>query len=219
MIWSWGLIVAIFNLLPTHDPGARCSRPGWFICRPFKFLQAHLRQLDLRTFSVKPMTGVMASLAQIRPIHAYSSPSTSSSPPLSFGIPPQVLLLPAALDSDTIASSNAAATLSAPHSSLAHEVNLSAQPQLKFARAKVGEPTKKQPLSCFFCRKRKIACVRTEGSSDLSCTQCIRRNLECQYPTVSRRGQRAQSAARKRLEHPSDSASPIHDPDEEAVSP
>ncbi|KAJ7179012.1 hypothetical protein C8R46DRAFT_621425 [Mycena filopes] len=49
----------------------------------------------------------------------------------------------------------------------------------------------KQLPSCYFCRKRKIACRRPDGWKDGEpCTQCTRRQLECSYPTVSRRGQR-----------------------------
>ncbi|KAF7303500.1 Zn(2)-C6 fungal-type domain-containing protein [Mycena indigotica] len=59
--------------------------------------------------------------------------------------------------------------------------------------------TKKQALSCFFCRERKIACGRPEdGSVDGRCNQCARRKIACTYPTVSHRGQhsRLKSAAR-----------------------
>ncbi|KAF8145344.1 hypothetical protein K438DRAFT_1630281 [Mycena galopus ATCC 62051] len=70
------------------------------------------------------------------------------------------------------------------------------QPRYIFARTKPvhSSQTKKQPLSCFFCRKRKIACVRNddaEGRTDAPCTQCTRRHLECRYPAISRRGQHA----------------------------
>ncbi|KAJ6533364.1 hypothetical protein B0H10DRAFT_1935444, partial [Mycena sp. CBHHK59/15] len=59
---------------------------------------------------------------------------------------------------------------------------------------------KKQALSCFFCRERKIACGRPEeGSPDGRCNQCARRKIACTYPTVSHRGQhsRIKSAARR----------------------
>ncbi|KAF8145352.1 hypothetical protein K438DRAFT_1630230 [Mycena galopus ATCC 62051] len=74
------------------------------------------------------------------------------------------------------------------------------QPRLKFSHAKAGGRTKKQALSCYFCRERKIACGRPdEGSLDGTCNQCARRKIECRYPTVSHRGQhsRIKSAARK----------------------
>ncbi|KAF7303393.1 Zn(2)-C6 fungal-type domain-containing protein [Mycena indigotica] len=69
------------------------------------------------------------------------------------------------------------------------------------ARPGFGPPgrTKKQALSCFFCRERKIACGRPEdGSVDGRCNQCARRKIACTYPTVSHRGQhsRLKSAAR-----------------------
>jgi hypothetical protein len=38
-----------------------------------------------------------------------------------------------------------------------------ATPRLKFSHAKAGGRTKKQALSCYFCRERKIACGRPEG--------------------------------------------------------
>ncbi|KAJ7636496.1 hypothetical protein FB45DRAFT_906709 [Roridomyces roridus] len=75
------------------------------------------------------------------------------------------------------------------------------QQTLKFSHAnssKAGGRTKKQALSCFFCRERKIACGRPEGGVG-PCNQCARRKQECSYPTVSHRGQhsRIKSAARK----------------------
>ncbi|KAF8331211.1 hypothetical protein F5887DRAFT_998849 [Amanita rubescens] len=58
-----------------------------------------------------------------------------------------------------------------------------------------GSEQKKQNLACLFCRERKIACGRPpEGSDDPSCNQCIRRSLECKYPTESRRGQHKRNA-------------------------
>ncbi|KAJ7765347.1 hypothetical protein B0H16DRAFT_1525339 [Mycena metata] len=74
------------------------------------------------------------------------------------------------------------------------------QPRLKFSHAKAGGRTKKQALSCYFCRERKIACGRPDESNhDQTCNQCARRKIECRYPTVSHRGQhsRIKSAARK----------------------
>ncbi|KAF9021741.1 hypothetical protein BDZ89DRAFT_1198342 [Hymenopellis radicata] len=49
-------------------------------------------------------------------------------------------------------------------------------------------------LACFFCRGRKIACGRPmDGSLDMTCNQCSRRGIACQYPTTSRRGQHKRS--------------------------
>ncbi|KAF7360734.1 Zn(2)-C6 fungal-type domain-containing protein [Mycena venus] len=102
-------------------------------------------------------------------------------------------------------SSNASSTLPNPYSAVAYDMAV-AQPRLKFAytTAKAGGRTKKQPLSCYFCRERKIACTRPEGegadlNKTVTCIPCARRFIECRYPTVSRRGQhtRLQSAARK----------------------
>ncbi|KAJ7164363.1 hypothetical protein C8R46DRAFT_311450 [Mycena filopes] len=51
-------------------------------------------------------------------------------------------------------------------------------------------PGKKQPLSCLFCRERKIKCLQpAEDEPDQTCNQCARRDRTCQYPTESRRGQ------------------------------
>ncbi|KAK0239379.1 hypothetical protein EDD85DRAFT_735865, partial [Armillaria nabsnona] len=51
-------------------------------------------------------------------------------------------------------------------------------------------PNKSSNLACFFCRGRKIACGRPmEGSADMTCNQCARRQLTCEYPAESRRGQ------------------------------
>ncbi|KAJ7032371.1 hypothetical protein C8F04DRAFT_657995 [Mycena alexandri] len=60
------------------------------------------------------------------------------------------------------------------------------QPRLKFSHAKAGGRTKKQALSCYFCRERKIACGRPdESNNDQTCNQCARRKIECRYPTKS----------------------------------
>ncbi|KAJ7636497.1 hypothetical protein FB45DRAFT_1001573 [Roridomyces roridus] len=71
---------------------------------------------------------------------------------------------------------------------------------LKFshANAKAEGRGKKQALSCYFCRERKIACGRPEGGVG-ACNQCVRRKQMCTYPTVSHRGQhsRIRSAARR----------------------
>ncbi|KAJ7876398.1 hypothetical protein B0H13DRAFT_2279544 [Mycena leptocephala] len=77
-------------------------------------------------------------------------------------------------------------------------------PRLKFSG--------RQPLSCYFCRRRKIACGRSQGKvgggqgqgqgqESEACNQCVLRNLECHYPIVSFRGEhnRITSAARKGL--------------------
>ncbi|KAF7316567.1 Zn(2)-C6 fungal-type domain-containing protein [Mycena indigotica] len=81
------------------------------------------------------------------------------------------------------------------------------EPELRFAYAARPGPggarAKKQALSCFFCRERKIACGRPDdGTIDGRCNQCARRNIPCTYPTISHRGQhsRLKSAARK-VEH------------------
>ncbi|KAJ7342440.1 hypothetical protein DFH08DRAFT_938354 [Mycena albidolilacea] len=89
----------------------------------------------------------------------------------------------------------------------------------KFARTKFalgGEPQKKQRLSCFFCRQRKIACSRQEqapgedGEGEAEpCTQCTRRHLQCRYPAVSWRGQHRMRAVRTGLGADSNPASPV----------
>ncbi|KIY51486.1 hypothetical protein FISHEDRAFT_56633 [Fistulina hepatica ATCC 64428] len=49
----------------------------------------------------------------------------------------------------------------------------------------------KKGLACLFCRKRKIACGRPmDGSGDMTCNQCSRRNAECIYPEMSYRGRK-----------------------------
>ncbi|KAJ7768931.1 hypothetical protein B0H16DRAFT_1518657 [Mycena metata] len=63
-------------------------------------------------------------------------------------------------------------------------------PQMfKIDPAKKDAP-KKQHLSCFFCRSRKISCARPDDiNGDQTCNQCVRRKRTCVYPTESRRGQ------------------------------
>ncbi|KAI0064271.1 hypothetical protein BV25DRAFT_1823237 [Artomyces pyxidatus] len=54
-----------------------------------------------------------------------------------------------------------------------------------------------EPLACYFCRGRKIACGPLPGSHDKSCWQCVKRGMACIYPTESRRGQRRLSTRRR----------------------
>ncbi|KAG6866382.1 hypothetical protein C0993_007543 [Termitomyces sp. T159_Od127] len=57
----------------------------------------------------------------------------------------------------------------------------------KMLRDKNGKPI----MACLFCRGRKIACgPPPKGSNDPTCNQCARRGLDCQYPTINRRGMR-----------------------------
>ncbi|ETW75597.1 hypothetical protein HETIRDRAFT_144838 [Heterobasidion irregulare TC 32-1] len=63
--------------------------------------------------------------------------------------------------------------------------------------AQAQDTKKKQPfLACFFCRGRKIACgPPPPESADRTCNQCARRQLICNYPLTSRRGQRRTTTA------------------------
>ncbi|KAG6900532.1 hypothetical protein C0995_003552 [Termitomyces sp. Mi166 len=57
----------------------------------------------------------------------------------------------------------------------------------KVNRDKNGKPI----MACLFCRGRKIACgPPPKGSNDPTCNQCARRGLECEYPSINRRGMR-----------------------------
>ncbi|KAL0060584.1 hypothetical protein AAF712_012642 [Marasmius tenuissimus] len=47
---------------------------------------------------------------------------------------------------------------------------------------------KKVLLACYFCRRRKMACTPSENG-DSSCAQCLKKDVECEYPKESRRGQ------------------------------
>ncbi|KAI9455357.1 hypothetical protein BJY52DRAFT_1280547 [Lactarius psammicola] len=55
-------------------------------------------------------------------------------------------------------------------------------------------PRAVQPLACFFCRGRKIACGPPvnlgTGTGDRTCEPCARRRLVCEYPAESYRGRR-----------------------------
>ncbi|KAH9025490.1 hypothetical protein EDB84DRAFT_1504628 [Lactarius hengduanensis] len=52
-----------------------------------------------------------------------------------------------------------------------------------------GHPRSVQPLACFFCRGRKIACGPPVnlGTGDRTCEPCARRRLVCEYPAESYR--------------------------------
>lgn len=48
-----------------------------------------------------------------------------------------------------------------------------------------------QHLACFFCRRRKIACVAPQTNDpNRTCNQCERRGLRCSFPVKSYRGLR-----------------------------
>ncbi|KAI0301039.1 hypothetical protein B0F90DRAFT_1721164 [Multifurca ochricompacta] len=55
-----------------------------------------------------------------------------------------------------------------------------------------------QPLACYFCRGRKIACgpPANLGSGDRTCEPCARRRLVCEYPAESYRGRRPSGSKR-----------------------
>ncbi|RDX53633.1 hypothetical protein OH76DRAFT_1342903, partial [Lentinus brumalis] len=58
-----------------------------------------------------------------------------------------------------------------------------------------SEPQEQVPkrltLACFFCRKRKISCVSPpDDEPDRTCTNCVRRKLQCMYPERSYQGMR-----------------------------
>ncbi|CAK5283009.1 unnamed protein product [Mycena citricolor] len=52
-------------------------------------------------------------------------------------------------------------------------LGLSAPPKLKFNHAKAGGRTKKQALSCYFCRERKIACGRPDDPHGDQTCKCV----------------------------------------------
>ncbi|KAJ7856445.1 hypothetical protein B0H14DRAFT_2752719 [Mycena olivaceomarginata] len=58
---------------------------------------------------------------------------------------------------------------------------------MKTSANKDATAARKPGLACLFCRGRSIACTPSTG---WSCSQCLRRGLECEYPAESRRGMR-----------------------------
>ncbi|KAJ6489864.1 hypothetical protein C8R45DRAFT_199321 [Mycena sanguinolenta] len=147
------------------------------------------RYLDLSVHCPLPGPGPRVGSPQ----STNSASSSSSSRPVPWSPTPTHSLS---------TSAPASSSLPSPGSGVAYDM---AQPRLKFSHAKAGGRTKKQALSCYFCRERKIACGRPdEGSPDGTCNQCARRKIPCRYPTVSHRGQhsRIKSAARKGMISP-----------------
>ncbi|KAI0356790.1 hypothetical protein OH77DRAFT_1360424, partial [Trametes cingulata] len=60
---------------------------------------------------------------------------------------------------------------------------------------------KKKPImACLFCRERKIACGPPPPGGPRRCNQCTRRDLVCEYPKESRRGQHKRGARAARIE-------------------
>ncbi|KAI0771299.1 hypothetical protein BD413DRAFT_447802, partial [Trametes elegans] len=63
------------------------------------------------------------------------------------------------------------------------------------------EPEKKKPImACLFCRERKIACGPPPAGGPQRCNQCTRRDLVCEYPKESRRGQHKRGTRAARVE-------------------
>ncbi|KAI0666106.1 hypothetical protein C8Q78DRAFT_995083 [Trametes maxima] len=69
-----------------------------------------------------------------------------------------------------------------------------------------GQPSekkkeKKEPvMACLFCRERKIACGPPAPGGPRRCNQCTRRDLVCEYPKESRRGQHKRETRAHRIE-------------------
>ncbi|CDO77719.1 hypothetical protein BN946_scf184969.g70 [Trametes cinnabarina] len=60
---------------------------------------------------------------------------------------------------------------------------------------------KKKPImACLFCRERKIACGPPPPGGPRRCNQCTRRDLVCEYPKESRRGQHKRGPRAVRVE-------------------
>ncbi|KAJ7064612.1 hypothetical protein C8F01DRAFT_770484 [Mycena amicta] len=153
--------------------------------------------------SPQPTSSPIASLASASQSHSHTHPLSPAVPvPIhSHYQSPHPSLSPIA----TTTNSHA-------YSPLDMDMDSNSTSRLKFshATAKAGGRAKKQALSCYFCRERKIACGRPEdGTLDGRCNQCARRKIACTYPTVSHRGQhsRLKSAARKALGDPGHIAS------------
>ncbi|KAJ7364389.1 hypothetical protein DFH08DRAFT_272790 [Mycena albidolilacea] len=75
--------------------------------------------------------------------------------------------------------------LGAPHSTSTQKSIRKGK--MKTSANKDAMAARKPGLPCLFCRGRKIACTPLTG---WSCSQCLRRGLECEYPAESRRGMR-----------------------------
>ncbi|KAI9463361.1 hypothetical protein F5148DRAFT_199703 [Russula earlei] len=131
-------------------------------------------------------------------------PSASSSPTSSAAI--QVAYLPSVSVPQTVPSVGSAERLPleapGPRRPSTAFHTTSAAPELDSTpRDVVGRRAPKQrrvtravqPLACFFCRGRKIACGPPAncGSGDRTCEPCARRRLVCEYPAESYRGRRS----------------------------
>jgi len=99
------------------------------------------------------------------------------------------------LSAPTIAREMASASISPPPENLRTASPLI---QCTFAYYEPPKPSerkspakKKKPvMACLFCRVRKIACAPpVPGGLETRCNQCARRDIACEYPKESRRGQ------------------------------
>lgn len=62
---------------------------------------------------------------------------------------------------------------------------------IQLAKRGLSRARRTQHLACFFCRRRKIACVAPDTDDpDRTCNQCERRGLSCSFPAESHRGLR-----------------------------
>ncbi|KAI0246457.1 hypothetical protein BJV78DRAFT_1254463 [Lactifluus subvellereus] len=109
--------------------------------------------------------------------------------------------LPSAVPTPQTALPAYSSPLEAPARPLAPERPLPTPPALEKTRRDVlGRRAPKQrritravqPLACYFCRGRKIACGPPAdlGSGNRTCEPCARRRLVCEFPAESYRGRR-----------------------------
>ncbi|KAF7290271.1 Zn(2)-C6 fungal-type domain-containing protein [Mycena indigotica] len=179
------------------------ARPGP-VLRPGPPQQRYATLPPLR---VPPRPLTKADLAR------YCATSIPPPPPASpYGDRPSPVAVSAPTPTSSASGSPPASAYGYPAPAPPHE------PELRFAHA--ARRAKKQALSCFFCRERKIACGRPDdGTVDGRCNQCARRNIACTYPTISHRGQhsRLKSAARK-VEHAHAQAAEPYSPQSASAS-
>jgi len=70
-------------------------------------------------------------------------------------------------------------------------LNSPKSPSIGLSSLPSNSSPQKKPLSCFFCRRRKIVCgPPLPGSISKTCSQCRKRSLQCHFPSESRRGMR-----------------------------
>ncbi|OJT12207.1 hypothetical protein TRAPUB_11245 [Trametes pubescens] len=135
-----------------------------------------------------------SSSSAARPEDALMPPMSHPLPTLSAGTPGSVGPMPGSSGRSTTSE-----TATLPAGQAIFRLNMHKDGEGDGAEGR--ETEKKKPImACLFCRERKIACGPPPPGGPRRCNQCTRRDLVCEYPKESRRGQHKRGTRAARVE-------------------